>query len=99
MHRVSAAFWRDLEQPVDPQITVLRAWPADRISLVRFRHMRQQGVRFGIDGHGFETEAAAGCEDPASNLSAIGHQDFMDVRHRALCNASIRATTVPSVTT
>ena len=70
------------EDAVDHQIAVARRRRADADGLVRHLHMEGTGVGLGVDGHGGDAVGAAGTDNAAGDLAAVGDQDLLEHRVR-----------------
>jgi hypothetical protein len=75
MHGVGTGRARRLDDPVAEEVALRGRGAADRQRAVRERHV--QGCRIGFRMHGdrLEAEAAAGAQDAAGDLAAVGDQD------------------------
>ena len=47
----------------------------DADGLVRLAQIEGIGIRLRVDGHGLDTELAAGADHPLGDLAPVGHQD------------------------
>jgi hypothetical protein len=82
MDRFGAGLLRRLDDAVALEIAFTDRGGADMHRLVGHRDMQRIGVGVRIDRDGGDAHAARGANDPASDLAAIGDQDF--VEHRRL---------------
>ena len=75
---VGAGGARGVDQQVGAQVGVGRRGAGQPDGAVGLARVRAVGVRVGVDGDGADAEVAAGAEDPAGDLAAVGDQDSGD---------------------
>ena len=75
MHRVATASQGGGDQQIAAQVGVGGGVAGERPRHVGFAHVRRVGVGFGEDGDRADAHAAAGADDPAGDLAAVGDQD------------------------
>ena len=67
-----------LEHALDVEIALAGGRGADQDGLVGLARMRPVRVGLGVDGDGADAEGAAGAEDAARDLSAVGDEDALE---------------------
>ena len=80
---VGAGRARGVDEQVGAQVGVGRRGAGQPDGAVGLARVRRVGVGVGVDGDGADAEVAAGAEDPAGDLAAVGDQDSGDHRDRA----------------
>ena len=78
MNRLRTSILRCLDDLVDAEIGLGRSRRADMHGLVRHIHMYGVIVRIGVDRHRPDPHGARGLHHTASNLAAIGDEDFVE---------------------
>ena len=88
MHGIGARRLGRRQDVVADEIALLGRRRADRLRLIRLRHMQRPGIGLGVDRDRLQAERAAAADDAAGDLAAIGDQHLL---HRLALAPSRRA--------
>ena len=77
MHRVRAGLAHGVHDLVDDDIGLVGGRRPDMHRLIRHSHMQRLAVGVGIDGDRRDPHLPCGFDDAASDLTAIGDEDFL----------------------
>ena len=81
------------------------AWSTDEIGLVGFESVQRKPIFVGVDGHSTDAQFVCGSKHTDGDLTAVGHQQFVDGRHeikspfQALLRALSLSTSVDTLPT
>ncbi len=72
MYRVGAGMLRSFEDFRGVQIALRRRRRTNVVSMVGLAHMQRRAIGIRIHGDRFDSQLAAGADDPHRDLSAVG---------------------------
>jgi hypothetical protein len=94
MDRIDAIFLRQLDDPVDIQISADRlARMTDLISLVRLKAVQGKAILVGVDGHRTNVQFVGRAKNASGDFAAIGHQELLDRFHGRLSGGILHGNT------